>query len=106
LFVDLDDKDMSTAEFTRYLENTINKLIDKKLNKSKIPAMWTGVVTAYNGTTKQATLYTVEDEVINTDDYPNFSGQTLVANDLVYLISDNGSLTNAFVAFKRNVQQV
>jgi hypothetical protein len=87
-------------------ERIINKLIDKKFKQYKIPTIWTGIITSYNGTTKIATLYIAGDEITKTNTYPNLSGQTLVANDVVYLISDNGSLTNAFVAFKRLVQQV
>lgn len=81
--------------------NTILDMFRRFLRKSDVPKMWAGTVTAYNAGTRMATIYLAGDSNTTTSDYINNTGQSLAANDLVYLMSRDRNLTNAFVAFKR-----
>lgn len=100
--IDSEFTSKDTQEFIKILRSEIKKEIEKQ----NIPKLWVGIVTAYNGTTKYATIYIPPDDNTVIDDYPNLTNQTLAANDIVILQSINSNLQNAFVAFKTLNQQV
>jgi hypothetical protein len=95
--------DISTKEAKR-IYDTVKRIFDQQSrqlikNNNLIYAL-SAIVTAYNSTTKIATVYFAGDDSGNTTTLKNKSNETLAAGNEVYVFCI-GSLTNAYVAIKK-----
>jgi hypothetical protein len=84
--------------------DSVKRVVDSKLawhtkNNNMVFAR-SATVTAYNGTTKVATVYFAGDSPSNTTDLQNKSGESLSNTDEVYVFCI-GSLMNAYIAIKK-----
>ena len=87
---------------SRDFENIFYDMVYRSLEKYGLVKIRTGVVTAYNSTTREATVRIVGDPAGTTSLYPNTTSFNLSPNDIVKLTLEDGSLTSAYISSKTN----
>lgn len=92
---------MNSYDEAKVLKDIIGKVADSSVKNGRMPTLRIGTVTAYNPSTNLATVYLAGDEVSNTSTFLNKSGELLQANDTVYILVLDGSLSNSFIAWRK-----
>jgi len=96
----LEFNDKSFAKFLDdIIEQKVKAIYKRETASSGLVRSWVATVVSVNGN-----LITVKlpGDDVHTIVKKNKTGQTLVANDEVYLFSPSGDLANAFVAVAKN----
>lgn len=88
-------------EFAMNFERTTRKIVLQVLAKMGLVKMRSGTVKTVNNTLQTAEIYLAGDEDTVVSTYLNRTGQDLAVDDLIYLVSIDGTLNNAFVGWKR-----
>jgi len=95
--------DFNNKEFAKFLdaiiEEKVGLLFNRKLKEKNIVTSWVATVVSVVG--NSITLRLPGDDT-HTIVKKNRTGQTLVANDEVYLFSPTGELHNSYVAIAKN----
>ena len=97
---------MNSYDEAKVLQEIIGKVADSSVKNGRMPTLRIGTVVSYDHLTNLATLYLAGDEVSNTSTFLNKSGQPLSVNDQVYILVLDGSLSNAFIAWKKGLYDV
>jgi hypothetical protein len=92
------------TDISSRIYDTVKRIFDQQskrlIKDNNLIYALSAIVTAYDGTTKIATVYFAGDDSGNTTTLKNKSNETLAAGNQVYVFCI-GSLTNAYVAIKK-----
>lgn len=90
---------MNYQQFENTLGKFIKKLIEDYLKSNNYVRTISATVVSYSA--PNAVCYIAGDDIGVTRSYVNKSGEVLVPTDEVELVLKNGTLTNAFIGWKR-----
>jgi hypothetical protein len=95
--------DINSKEFAQFLDRIIEEkvklILERELNKNNLVRAWVATVVSVSGINITVKLPGDDTHTITKK---NRTGQTLAANDEVYLLSPTGDLNNAYVAIAKN----
>ena len=97
---------MSSYDEAKLLKEIISSVADSSVKSGKTPTLRIGTVVSYVASTNLATIYLAGDDAGNTSTFLNKSGQNLQANDTVYILVLDGSLSNSFIAWRKGTYGV
>jgi hypothetical protein len=96
--------DISKKDHADRVWDAVKRITEKTINwhtqNNNMVFARVAIVKSYNSSTKMATVYFAGDDPNNTTVLKNRSGETLSADNEVYVFCI-GSLTNAYVAVKK-----